>query len=413
MLFKLILTITVIYGFASSTPITKRDVNFAWGSEKVRGVNIGGWLVLEPWITPSIFEGLSSDIVDEYTLGEKLGAEAALKILRPHWDTWTTFSDFQKIKDSGFNLVRIPIGYWAYDTFGSPYVQGAAPYIDAAIDWARALGLKILIDLHGAPGSQNAFDNSGQRLSNPTWQTGDTVSQTLAVLSTITTKYASPQYADVIVAIEFLNEPLGPSLSVDTIRSFYRDAFTQLRNTSGSTLAVLHDAFQPPVSWNNFLTPSDNNAQNVAIDHHEYQVFTAPLLSMTPIQHRQQVCTGADAYSHADKWTIVGEWTGAMTDCARHLNGRGVGARFDGTFPASTSIGDCSWRSNVALWDQQYRDDTRAYIEAQMMAFETRTQGWVWWDFKTEGAHEWDAFKLIDEGIFPQPLGDIKFGGVC
>jgi hypothetical protein len=26
----------------------KRKVDFNWGSEKIRGVNIGGWLVLEP-----------------------------------------------------------------------------------------------------------------------------------------------------------------------------------------------------------------------------------------------------------------------------------------------------------------------------------------------------------------------------
>ena len=31
-----------------SVPLSKRSVNFAWGSEKVRGVNLGGWLVLEP-----------------------------------------------------------------------------------------------------------------------------------------------------------------------------------------------------------------------------------------------------------------------------------------------------------------------------------------------------------------------------
>lgn len=108
---------------------SKRGVAFAWGSERVKGVNIGGWLVLEPWITPSLFDNLGrSDIVDEFTLGQKLGQDAALKILKQHWDSWVTFEDFQKIKDSGFNLVRIPIGYWAYDTLGAPYVKGAAPY---------------------------------------------------------------------------------------------------------------------------------------------------------------------------------------------------------------------------------------------------------------------------------------------
>jgi glucan 1,3-beta-glucosidase len=58
------------------------------------------------------------------------------------------------ISTSGFNVVRIPVGYWAYDTLGSPYVSGAGVYIDAAVDWARSLGLKIIVDLHGAPGSQ-------------------------------------------------------------------------------------------------------------------------------------------------------------------------------------------------------------------------------------------------------------------
>lgn len=35
--------------------------------------------------------------------------------------------------------------------------------------------------------------------------------------------------------------------------------------------------------------------------------------------------------------------------------------------------------------------------------------------FKTEGhvAPEWDAFALLDAGVFPQPLTDRKFGPVC
>jgi hypothetical protein len=33
----------------------KRGVNFKWGEEKIRGVNIGGWLVLEPYVTRNMF----------------------------------------------------------------------------------------------------------------------------------------------------------------------------------------------------------------------------------------------------------------------------------------------------------------------------------------------------------------------
>lgn len=44
------------------------------------------WTVLEPWITPSIFQGLdqSLGIVDEFTLTQQLGTDAAYNILKPH-----------------------------------------------------------------------------------------------------------------------------------------------------------------------------------------------------------------------------------------------------------------------------------------------------------------------------------------
>ena len=42
----------------------KRDLKFDFNGEKVRGVNLGGWFVLEPWITPSIFEATPEDVVD-------------------------------------------------------------------------------------------------------------------------------------------------------------------------------------------------------------------------------------------------------------------------------------------------------------------------------------------------------------
>ncbi|KAJ4292662.1 glucan exo-1,3-beta-glucosidase [Kalmusia sp. IMI 367209] len=413
MLLKHVLAAALSCGSALAAPATKRGVAFAWGTEKVRGVNIGGWLVLEPWITPSLFDNLGrSDIVDEFTLGQILGHDAALNVLRKHWDTWVRFEDFQKIANSGFNLVRIPIGYWAYDTFGSPYVQGAAPYIDAAIDWARGLGLKIIIDLHGAPGSQNGFDNSGQRVSNPAWTSGATVQQTLQVLKTISAKYAQGQYQDVIVGIQLLNEPMIPRLDEAVVRQFYRDGYGQVRDTSDTTV-VLHDGFKPTSSWNTFLTPSDNNAQMVVMDHHEYQVFDFGLIAMNPLQHVQQVCAAGAGYTGSDKWSIVGEWTGAMTDCAKYLNGFGIGARYDGTYPGSTAVGACGWQNNVGQWSQEYKDDTRRYIEAQMVAFESRTNGWIWWNFKTESAHEWDAFALIDAGVFPQPLGNRKFETLC
>ena len=90
-----------------------------------------------------------------------------------------------------------------------------------------------------------------------------------------------------------------------------------------------------------------------------------------------------------------------------------MGARYDGTFPGSTYVGSCSWYNNIDEWPQYYKDDTRGYIEAQMEAFEAKTQGWFFWNFKTEAAAEWDLSRLLDAGIFPQPLSDRKFEAIC
>lgn len=56
----------------------------------------------------------------------------------------------------------VPVGYWAVDLLDyEPYVSGQYPWLIQAINWCQELGLNALIDLHGAPGSQNGQDNSG------------------------------------------------------------------------------------------------------------------------------------------------------------------------------------------------------------------------------------------------------------
>lgn len=125
---------------------------FNYNDDKVRGVNLGGWLVLEPWITPSIFDQWANGggVVDEYTLTAALGKDEASRRLNAHWASWITEEDFKEIASMGLNHVRIPVGYWAFNPLpGDPFVQGQLTYLDQAIVWARNHGLKVMLDLHG------------------------------------------------------------------------------------------------------------------------------------------------------------------------------------------------------------------------------------------------------------------------
>ena len=312
---------------------------------------------------------------------------------------------------------------WAYQKVdGDPYIQGAADYIDKAIGWARSTGLKVHIDLHGAPGSQNGYDNSGHRLGQltqqsfvnaPTWTQGDTVDQTLNVIGKIAGKYAKQSYQDVVVGIELLNEPNPKTLQggTDAVVQYSKDAYGRVRDVS-NTHTIIHDAFQNGSFWDGTLLPP--GAQNVIIDHHEYQVFSNEQLQLSPQGHRDAVCSGKGAYANdGHHYVIVGEWTAAMTDCAAGLNGWGIGARYDGWYPASPRIGSCDTINYIDQWSDQLKEDTRRYIEAQLDVFEGFTDGWIFWNFKTEGSPEWDLFRLLDNKIFPQPLTNRKYQSLC
>lgn len=129
---------------------SKRDLKFNFGHDKVRGVNLGGWLVLEPWITPSIFEATPDHVIDEYTYGKQYGQNEGYKRLSGHWGSWIQESDIRAIAAAGMNFVRIPVGYWSVPgSDPGPYVTGAYDYLKAACDWAGGAGIHVMIDLHG------------------------------------------------------------------------------------------------------------------------------------------------------------------------------------------------------------------------------------------------------------------------
>ncbi|KZW00959.1 exo-beta-1,3-glucanase [Exidia glandulosa HHB12029] len=394
---------------------------FPYGSTTVRGVNLGGWLVLEPWITPSIFDNTGdSRVVDEYTYGQFVARATATSVLNNHWNTFITEQDFIAIKNAGLNHVRLPIGYWAWDVSGGePYVQGQLPFLAKAITWAQNQGLKIVLDLHGAPGSQNGFDNSGQK-GTPRWQTSQSnIDRTNAIIKKIALQYASQ--SSVIPIIATLNEPAGffSQQLLDVTRQYWYDSYGNVRfpfgnSTQGNTVLMIHDAFQPLSYWNGFMGTSTGR-QGVAIDTHIYQMFSNALVAMNNSQHISNACNNAGELSaFNDLWKIVGEWTTAATDCAKYLNGRGTGARYDGTLSGSPRVGSCTGLTgSTSTFSSAYKTFLRQMFEAQTITFERNANGWIYWTWKTEITDEWSYQKGLAGGWIPSNPGTRQFPTIC
>ncbi|OJJ60150.1 hypothetical protein ASPSYDRAFT_131960 [Aspergillus sydowii CBS 593.65] len=377
-------------------------------AEQIRGVNLGGWLVLEPWITPSVFEGAGEGAVDEYTLTQILGPDEATNRLSEHWSSFITEGDFSRIAQAGLTHVRIPVGYWAAAPIdGEPYVDGQLEYLDQAVSWAKANNLKVIVDLHGAPGSQNGFDNSGRR-GPIEWQQGDTVERTIRAFDALAQRYLTDG-GD--VSIEALNEPHIPGgINKDQLKEYYGETLSIVQeNNPGATL-VLHDGFAPTESWNGFMS-----GDNVIMDTHHYEVFEGNQNAWNIDQHVNAACElGRQHLQAVDKPVVVGEWSGALTDCTKYLNGRGIGSRYEGSLASDGAVGPCGTRSGGSVADLPEEDiaNTRRFIEAQLDAYELRN-GWLFWTWKTEGAPGWDMQDLIDHEVFPQPLTDRQYQNQC
>ena len=111
-----------------------------------------------------------------------------------------------------------------------------------ALQWAQKHSIYVILDLHGAPGSQNGYDNSGQRTSNPVWGVNPAnVTRTLNVLSVI-----ASEVGGMVDIIELLNEAAGFTGGSwpTTIRSFWQDGYAVVRNATGTNVKVMiGDAF--------------------------------------------------------------------------------------------------------------------------------------------------------------------------
>jgi glucan 1,3-beta-glucosidase len=89
-----------------------------------------------------------------------------------------------------------------------------------AIKWCRKYGLRINLDLHAVPGSQNGWNHSGRFgtigfLHGPMGYAN--AQRTLDVIRVLAEFVSQPQYKDVVTMFGIMNEPLGDPMSLDAL----------------------------------------------------------------------------------------------------------------------------------------------------------------------------------------------------
>jgi glucan 1,3-beta-glucosidase len=380
---------------------------------------LGGWLSLEPFITPSLFDS-QSDLYDEYTLCSKLGPTDAAATLEKHYSTFITEDDIKAIAAAGLDHIRIPFSYWAVKTYDNdPYVMGVSwRYLLRGIEWARKHGLRVKLDLHGVPGSQNGWNHSGKQ-GTVDWISGPdgaaNAQRTLDIHKQLSTFFAQDRYKNVIAFYGLVNEP-ALSIPQDELITWTEEAYKIVQDDGVNAPQVFSESMRGLGPWQGKLTGYGNS---LVIDVHEYTIFDDALLGMKHADRVAFACNG---------WTnqitagmnpstgfgpvMVGEWSQADTDCAKYLNGVGNGNRWTGTFYSGSGSGapNCPTQDSSCSCDQanapsssfsnNYKTFLQTWAEAQMDAFE-KSWGWFYWTWKTEDSPLWSYQAGLQGGYLP------------
>lgn len=350
------------YFYFSKGTLDIEEVEFL-DMSTIRGVNLGGWFVLEGWMSPDLFEGVSGS--DETIfMEEKVNAETALE---EHWDTFIVEEDFEWLSDHGVTYVRLPIPWW-YN--GDGIYHDSKLYIERAMTWAEEYDIKVLLDLHTAPGCQNGFDNGGIT-GVLEWPEPENVSMTVEVIGQIVQDFS---VFDSLWGIEVLNEP-GWGVDMNILQNYYLDAYDAIREYNSDVYVGFHDGFRNyDYTWTNFF--NNNDFTNVFFDIHLYQTF-------------------GDGWGDFDIFDHV-EFV--------HDEQKGTIDRYDGIVPIV--IGEWSLGLQGNVYEGLNYESTelvkKAFGAAQFNEYENAF-GWFFWNYKIDrDSHlEWDFRRLIEAELIP------------
>ncbi|MBC7746799.1 glycoside hydrolase family 5 protein [Pedobacter sp.] len=329
-------------------------------TKALQGINLGGWLVLERWITPSVFAGTIAN--DEWSLGQELGESSMKQKLQQHRDTFITKKDIAWIAEQGFSIVRLPVGYWVFNDRDGFY--GSIEYVDLLFAWAEEYGLRVILDLHGAPGSQNGWDHSG-KAGLLGWHTQEAyISESLVVLEQLAYRYGADP---ALYGVEVLNEPRW-DIPLKVLLGFYMRAYAVLRSICGGAVKVIvSDSFRLKDMTAGLRAIG---LADVIVDSHRYQLFSDEDKWLDFKGHLKKVIMWRREIQQQAKYfpIMIGEW--------------------------SATLGHSTFTGSL---EKEISAMTVEYFRKQQEVFNTEAAIWCYWTYKTEQISPWS---YRDQSIF-------------
>lgn len=239
----------------------------------LRGTNFGGWLVQEGWMCPTKqTDTLSTDM----TLYSRFGKEKAEALIAAYQDSWITEEDFKTVKELGLNVVRVPFTYMnVYHHLSDEgellhpdeFTLREDPFerLDFALEMCKKYGLYLILDMHGAVGSQNGSDHSGDTSRTNLYagtELGEAYREKTAELWALVAEHFAGESN--VAGYDLLNEPTRASGA--TQWDYYDVLYDAVREADPDHMIFIEATWEP----GDLPAPEDYGWENVVYEYHHY-----------------------------------------------------------------------------------------------------------------------------------------------
>ncbi len=248
----------------------------------LRGINMGGLFVTENWMN-AIFKHTNTDegewirtydkLISE-TFIQRFGEEKAKALWEEYRNNFISDEDFEILKDMGINAIRLPITYMTVDFDAISDYNNAGNYdfslVDAFVEKAASYGIYTILDLHGAYGSQNGADHSGEvKIPTDFYSNEEMMQLTVDLWRAMAEHYKGNP---AIAAYDILNEPgehkVGGGTEFTSARhwDFFDRVYDAIREVDNDHVVIFESCWTAA----NLPHPSKYGWKNCMYSFHHY-----------------------------------------------------------------------------------------------------------------------------------------------
>ncbi|HXL63936.1 MAG TPA: cellulase family glycosylhydrolase [Xanthobacteraceae bacterium] len=279
----------------------------------IKGTNLGNWLVPEGYMFKFTRARAPSEI--DAVIRGLIGPQDTTRFWKEFRDVYVAKADIDFIKAAGFNTVRVPLHWGLFvkpGPRGEDQIEGPGwALLDRLVGWSREAGLRVILDLHAAPGGQTGVNHDDGPGFPLVFYVPRYRELTIELWRRLALHYRDEP---TVLAYDLLNEPISPyndeAYLNPRLEPLYREIVAAIRSADSTHPVILAGA-QWSTSFAAFSRPFDDNA---IYSYHKFWAVPArdAVQSYLDFSNRWNVPlligeTGEGSYQWNEKFRLLNE----------------------------------------------------------------------------------------------------------